>query len=93
MNAKSLVLLCGLVLSLGGCSTLSPELVDALAKDTASMCVAGDIRGGAGGIIGGATGGYGQSTFHMCRSNRDNVKITLGVDGSMSIEHGEDDSQ
>lgn len=92
MNARMGLL--GIVLLLGGCSTaLTPELVDALAKDSASMCIAGDIRGGAGGIIGGMTGGYGQSTLHMCRSNRDNVKITLGVDGSMSIEHGEDDSQ
>lgn len=82
-----------MVFGLSGCGTLSPELVDALAKDNASMCLAADLRGGAGGIIGGATAGYGQSTFHLCRSNRDNVKITMGVDGSVSIEHGEDDSQ
>jgi L-aminopeptidase/D-esterase-like protein len=72
----------------GGCSPISPELVQALAKDNASFCAMGDIRGGAGAISMPAPGGYGQGTLAFCRSNRANARLTVLPDGSISIEHG-----
>ena len=75
-----------LVVMISGCNTLSPELIEALAKDNASFCATTDIRGGAGATIGAL--GYGQATLSFCRSNHDNAKLTL-QDGSISIQHGE----
>jgi len=77
----------GLSLILGGCSSLSPELITALSKDNASFCALSDVRGGAGAVIG-AAGAYGQGTFAFCRSNRPNAIVTLKPDGEMSITHG-----
>ena len=71
----------------GGCTTIDPAIIEALAKDPASVCITGDVRGGAGGIIGGATGGYGQSSLAFCRSQMPNAKIQLLPDGTISIEH------
>ena len=77
-----------LVFVLSGCATLDADFINALAKDDASFCASVDIRGGAGGIIGGATGGYGQSTLAFCRSRKNNASVALNPDGSMSIQHG-----
>ncbi|MFA6082643.1 MAG: hypothetical protein WC773_04540 [Patescibacteria group bacterium] len=74
-----------------GCSILSPELIEALSKDTASLCALQDIRGGAGAIIG-AAGGYGQGTLSFCRSNYPDALVTLKPDGSISIQHGKIDA-
>lgn len=87
-NALCILSIGGLVLFTSGCVSLTPELVAALAEDEASTCISTDIRGGAGGIVGGATGGYGQGTLRLCRSNKDNAKITMGADGSISIQNG-----
>ena len=85
-----MILATAMLWTLASCSNmLTPELVAELAKDSASFCAHGDVRGGAGGIIGGATGGYGQSTLGFCRSNTAEAKVTLGPDGSISIEHGQ----
>jgi hypothetical protein len=91
MNAMAgLVVSVGiLLLGLGGCSSISPELVAELAKDNASFCFTSDIRGGAGSIAA-PTGGYGQGTLSFCRSRQANAKVTLGADGSISIEHRPD---
>lgn len=88
MKKQGLVLGFIAVLGLGfaGCSSLSPELVAALAKDNASFCALSDVRGGAGAVIG-AAGAYGQGTFGFCRSNRDGAVVKLAPDGSISIEH------
>jgi hypothetical protein len=72
---------------LSGCSVLNPDLVRELAKDDASICIYGDIRGGAGAVAGVPTGGYGQGTVRLCRSNQPNAIITMGPDGSISITH------
>jgi hypothetical protein len=84
-----LAFLCSSLLAVSGCVTLSPELVRELAKDDASFCASADVRGGAGGIVGGATGGYGQGTLRLCRSNKDNAKMSIAPDGTMSIQNGE----
>jgi len=88
MRNGILVVACSVFLATNSCVALSPELVSALSKDDASFCVAADVRGGAGGIIGGATGGYGQSTLILCRSQMPDAKISISPDGSISIEHG-----
>lgn len=75
-------------LSFNGCMALDPKLIEALAKDDASVCISMDTRGGAGGIIGGATGGYGSHTLNLCRSGKDNAKLTMNKDGSMSVQNG-----
>ena len=85
---SSVVLLAGL----SGCVTLDAKLVEALAKDKASFCASVDTRGGAGGIVGGATGGYGQSTLSFCRSGMREAKVTLSPDGAISIEHGKQEA-
>jgi hypothetical protein len=74
-------------LGTGGCSLLTPELIAALSKDTASFCAQSDIRGGVGTILTPA-GGYGQSTLAFCRSNYPDSLVTLKPDGSISIQHG-----
>ena len=90
MIIKDITLACilAILLSLSGCTAIDPKLIEALANDPASFCITSDIRGGAGGIIGGATGGYGQSTLSLCRSQMPEAKISLSPDGSISIEHG-----
>lgn len=80
--------LLGLVL-LSSCSSLTPEMIEALAKDDASVCISTDVRGGAGAVAGVPTGGYGQATGNLCRSKMPNAKIELKPDGSISIQHGE----
>lgn len=76
-----------LVLGLTGCSSLSPELVQALAKDDASICISTDVRGGVGAVPS-MSGGYGQATTGLCRSKMPNAQIELKADGSISIKHG-----
>jgi len=65
---------------------LTPELIQALAKDNASFCASSDIRGGVGGVTIG-TGGYGQAVLAFCRSNHEGATVTLKPDGTISIEH------
>jgi hypothetical protein len=79
-----------LVVGLGGCTALTPDLIAQLAKDDASICVSTDIRGGVGAVAGVPTGGYGQATGNFCRSKMPNAKIELKSDGSISIQHGVD---
>ena len=71
-----------------GCVSLSPELVQALARDNASFCASADLRGGVGSLLNPA-GGYGQSTLRLCRSNKENATITMTQDGSISIQNGQ----
>lgn len=77
-----------LVVGSMGCSAITPEMVRELAKDDASICISTDVRGGAGGIVGGATGGYGQASLALCRSGKDNATISMSPDGTMSIHNG-----
>ncbi len=73
---------------LAGCSsTFTPEMVEALSKDSASFCFTSDVRGGAGTIMA-PSGGYGQSTMSFCRSNQTEAVISISSDGTISIEHG-----
>lgn len=81
-----LVLVVYFGLSVSGCSTLSPELIEALAKDDASFCATADVRGGVGSVVA-PSGGYGQSTTSFCRARKDAATVTLGADGSISIKH------
>ena len=74
-------------LSISSCVSITPELIEALAKDKASFCLNNDIRGGVGTLLT-PGGGYGQSTLSFCRSNQPNAIVTLQADGSISIEHG-----
>lgn len=91
-NARSILLVLVLLAGFSGCTTLSPELVRELVKDHASACFTTDVRGGAGGIMGGATGGYGQATVAFCRMmDTAKGKITLKPDGTIIIEHSEAD--
>lgn len=85
-------ILAGLILMAGlaGCSPLNAELVKALAKDDAAVCVASDIRGGAGMVAGVPSGGYGQGTLNFCRSNKANSKLEIKPDGSMSVTTGDE---
>ena len=71
---------------LSSCTTLSPALVKALAEDDASFCATADVRGGVGSVVA-PSGGYGQSTVSFCRARKDGATITLGADGSISIQH------
>ena len=86
-HALALLSACYLVLAVSGCSTIDPEVIKALANDSASFCLSTDIRGGVGSVVGGAGGGYGQSTLSFCRSNHDKAAITLKPDGEISITH------
>jgi len=79
--------LLAVILSLSGCSALTPDLINALAKDTASFCFSSDVRGGVGTLLT-PGGGYGQGTTSFCRSNQPSAKVTLLPDGSITIEHG-----
>lgn len=88
MNALAFLSASYLVLAVSGCSSIDPRVIEALAQDNASVCASGDIRGGAGSVLGGAGGGYGQSTLSFCRSNHNNAIITLTPDGAISIRHG-----
>ena len=88
MRYGLMVVCCGAFLAVGCSPTLTPELINSLALDTASFCAQGDIRGGVGTLMS-PSGGYGQSTMAFCRSNQPNAKITLKPDGEISIQHGE----
>jgi L-aminopeptidase/D-esterase-like protein len=81
---SALVLVAGLM----GCTTISPEMVEALSKNDASVCASGDVRGGAGAVAGVPSGGYGQGTMTFCRSGKPNAKLEIKPDGSMSITNG-----
>jgi hypothetical protein len=87
MNARSLVSVGILVLGLGGCSSISPELLHELAQDDASLCFTTDIRGGVGTITA-PSGGYGQSTLSLCRSKMPDARVSVSPEGAISIEHG-----
>jgi hypothetical protein len=82
-----LALLCSSLLATSGCSQLSPELVAALSQDNASLCVTTDVRGGAGGMVGGATGGYGQGTLTLCRTSHPGATLLVKPDGTVFIKH------
>lgn len=83
-----LALLLALVALLNGCAaSLTPELIQALSKDQASICIQTDVRGGAGLIAGAPSGGYGQATGSLCRSAMPGATIELKPDGSISIKH------
>lgn len=84
---KFLLLLCAI--GAASCAPLSAEHIEALSRDNASVCLSSAARGGAGGIIGGATGGYGQAELVLCRSNRPNARLSIAKDGTVSIENGE----
>ena len=74
-----------------GCSLpLTPELVEALAKDAATLCLSTDVRGGAGTLVPapGVGGGYGSATLVLCRTNQPDARLSVHPDGSISIEHG-----
>ena len=88
MKYGLVVVLCGVLLAMGCSPALTPELIRELAKDTASFCAQGDIRGGVGTLLS-PSGGYGQSAFGFCRSNQANAKITLKPTGEIIIEHGD----
>ena len=86
---KPLVLLASVVFC-SGCATLDADMIRELAKDHASFCAKAGARGGGGGgglMAGAMTGGYGSGEFAFCRSNHDGATVTLGADGSLSIEH------
>ena len=83
---KLMLVLVGLLAS--GCTALTPELIEALAKDEASACFVSDVRGGAGAVVGSMSGGYGQASVKFCRSNKDNAIVRMGVDGSIEIQNG-----
>jgi hypothetical protein len=81
------LLLAIILITISGCSTLTPEIINALANDPASFCALMDTRGGVGAVLTPA-GGYGQATMTFCRSAMPNAKISLHTDGTISIEHG-----
>lgn len=87
---RRIAILCVLGAFLPGCATLDADMIRELAKDEASFCAHAGARGGAGGgglAMGALSGFYGSGEFSFCRSNHDGAKITLGADGSISIEH------
>jgi hypothetical protein len=85
-----LVFLASTFLASSGCVALDPAVIRELAKDDASVCVWTDTRGGvgAGALAGGLTGGYGQLTFAMCRSGKEDSSLSVSPDGSMSVQNG-----
>jgi len=70
-----------------GCSAMSPEQLTALGNDGASFCAVADARGGVGAVAGAPAGGYGQATLTVCRTNSPNSTLTVGPNGTMSIQH------
>ena len=76
-----------LVVGLTGCGSLDPKIIEALAKDDASICISTDVRGGVGAVPS-MSGGYGQATTGLCRSKMPDAQIELKADGSISIKHG-----
>lgn len=81
---RSLIIVAALALS--GCS-INPELIQALAKDDASICIYGDARGGVGTLMT-PGGGYGQGTTIICRSKFPDAALSVQPDGSITIQHG-----
>ena len=87
MSNVALALLSCSLFSIVGCVSIDPALIRELAKDTASLCVATDVRGGVGSLAG-TSGGYGQGTFMLCRSNQPNATLSIEPDGKMSVQNG-----
>ena len=81
-----------LIFLVSGCQGVNPDLVKALALDAASSCFTSDIRGGVGTATA-LSGGYGQSTLAICRSNTPNSSIELKPDGTMTIKNGVTNAQ
>ena len=82
-----------IVLAVTGCSSpLTPEVIQALASDKASVCGRAGIRGGAGALpLAGAAvpmGGYGGSEIEVCRSNFPNATLSMTPGGAVTITHG-----
>lgn len=77
-----------------GCpAPLTPELIEALAKDNASFCGRAGLRGGAGAMPIGAgpavpIGGWGSTEVEFCRSNYPGAKVSMAPGGIIAIEHG-----
>ena len=82
------------LLSLNGCSVpLTPEVIQALAGDNASVCGRAGVRGGVGAMpLGtGATvpvGGYGSAELEFCRSNYPGASLSMSPGGAITITHG-----
>jgi hypothetical protein len=96
MRNLALSLLMSMVMFLTGCTTLNltPELVQALAKDEATLCLAHNLQGSAGGAAFTPApmiplAGWGASAFMLCRSNQPNASVSLTPDGGISIQHGQ----
>jgi hypothetical protein len=96
MHNLALSLLMSLAIFLTGCTTLNltPELVQALAKDEATLCLAHNLQGGAGGAAFTPApmiplAGWGASAFILCRSNQPDAKVTLSPTDGISIQHGQ----
>lgn len=87
MRVLAILLFLFAILGLPSCTSLTPELVAALGKDDASICMSTDIRGGVGAVPS-LAGGYGQATNYICRSKMPDAQIELKADGSISIKHG-----
>ena len=76
-----------------GCQLpLTPEVIEALAKDGASVCGRAGIRGGAGAMpLASAAvpvGGYGSAELEFCRSNYPNASVSMTPGGALTITHG-----
>lgn len=84
-----------ILLSMGaGCSVpLTPDVIQALAADNASVCGRAGVRGGAGAMpLAGAAvpiGGYGSTEIAFCRSNTEKAVVSMSPDGTISIKHGD----
>ena len=74
---RRISIVCVLGVFLSGCAVLDADMVKELAKDNASFC--------ARFVASVSLKGSGELAF--CRSNHDGAKVTLGADGSLSIEH------
>jgi len=82
-----------LLLGLTACTLpLTPELIEALAKDNASFCGRAGIRGGAGAMplagVAVPAGGYGSSEVEFCRSNYPGASVSMVPGGAITITHG-----
>lgn len=87
-NIIAVLMAVALSMTAAGCAAVSPELIEALAKDEASACFVADVRGGAGAVVGSMSGGYGQSSVRFCRSNKDQATVTMTAEGQITIQNG-----